>query len=217
MTGPTPVIVLGAGGNCRDIVDAMLDANRAAPAPLFEPLGYLDDDPDKLGALVGGVPVLGPLASWAEYPNAAFVNGLNGVELTNRKAQILGDLGIPSDRWTSVVHPSAVVSTMAQLGTDVVLLANVTVNSDARLGDHVMVLPNSVISHDVVIDDYCYLTPGVVLAGYVHVGEAAYIGAGAAVRHRVTVGAGAVVGMGSVVLNDVPAGSTVAGSPARAL
>lgn len=217
MTAPKPVIVLGAGGNCRDIVDAMLDANRAAPTPLFEPLGYLDDDPAKLGAVVGGVPVLGPLASWTEHPHASFANGINGVELTKRKAQILGDLGIPHDRWTNVVHPSAVVSTMAQLGTDVVLLANVTVNSDARLGDHVMVLPNAVISHDTIVEDCCYLTPGVVLAGYVHLGAGAYIGAGASVRHRVTVGAGAIVGMGSVVLNDVPAGSTVAGSPARAL
>jgi sugar O-acyltransferase (sialic acid O-acetyltransferase NeuD family) len=217
VTGPTPVIVLGAGGNCRDIVDAMLDVNRASASPVFEPLGYLDDDPAKLGTVVGGVPVLGPLASWTDHPDASFVNGVNGVELTRRKAQILGDLGIPSDRWTSVVHPSAVVSAMAQLGTDVVLLANVTVNSDARLGDHVMVLPNSVISHDDVIEDHCYLTPGVVLAGYVHLGEGAYIGAGATVRHRVTVGAGAIVGMGSVVLNDVAAGSTVAGNPARAL
>jgi len=215
--GPRPVIVLGAGGNCRDIVDAMLDANRAAPAPLFEPIGYLDDDPDKLGKIVGGVPVLGPLASWTGFPQASFVNGVNGVELTKRKAQILGDLGIPIDRWTNVVHPSAVVSTMAQLGTDVVLLANVTVSSDARLGDHVMVLPNSVISHDTIVEDHCYLTPGVVLAGYVHLEQGAYIGAGAAVHHRVTIGAGAIVGMGSVVLRDVPAGGTVAGNPARAL
>jgi sugar O-acyltransferase (sialic acid O-acetyltransferase NeuD family) len=214
---PQPVIVLGAGGNCRDIVDAMLDANRAAAAPLFEPLGYLDDDPAKHGSLVGGVPVLGPLSSWTEYPQASFVNGINGVELTNRTAQILGDLGIPSDRWTNVVHPSAVVSTMARLGTDVVLLANVTVNSDVRIGDHVMVLPNSVISHDGVIDDFCYLTPGVVLAGYVHLETGVYIGAGAVVRHRVTIGPGALVGMGSVVLTDVPAGETVAGNPARPL
>jgi sugar O-acyltransferase (sialic acid O-acetyltransferase NeuD family) len=212
-----PVIVLGAGGNCRDIVDAMRDVNHAAGSPVFAPLGYLDDDPAKRGAVLGGVPVLGPLSSWAEHPGAAFVNGLNGVGLTARKGRILGDLDIPDDRWTNVIHPSAVVSSMASLGIDVVLLANVTVNSDVRIGDHVMVLPNSVISHDDVIDDFCYLTPGVVLAGYVHLEQGVYIGAGASVRHRVTVGAGAVVGMGSVVLADVPAGSTVAGNPARAL
>jgi sugar O-acyltransferase (sialic acid O-acetyltransferase NeuD family) len=203
-----PVIVLGAGGNCRDIVDAMLDAGG------FEPLGYLDDDPAKLGASVGGFPVLGPLSSWRDH-DAFFVNGVNGELLTRRKHELLPGLGIPHDRWTSVVHPTASVSRMATIGTGVVLLQHVTVNSDARIGDHVMVLPNSVVSHDVVIDDYCYLTPGVVLAGYVHLGQGAYIGAGATVKHRVTVGERAVVGMGSVVVHDVAPGATVKGNPAR--
>jgi sugar O-acyltransferase (sialic acid O-acetyltransferase NeuD family) len=202
-----PVIVLGAGGNCRDIVDAMLDAGG------FEPLGYLDDDPAK--TQLSGLPVLGPLASWAEHSGAFFVDGLNGVELTPSKREMLDRLGIPRDRYVSVVHPTASVSRMASVGVGTVLLQNVTVNSEARIGDHVMVLPNSVVSHDAVIEDYCYLTPGVVLAGYVHLEQGAYIGAGAVVKHRVTVGAGAVVGMGSVVLRDVPAGTTVKGNPAR--
>ena len=202
----TRVIVLGAGGNCRDIVDAMLDAGG------FEPVGYLDDDPAKTE--LSGLPVLGPLASWRDH-DASFVDGLNGERLTGRKAALLDELGIPSDRFVSVVHPTASVSRMATIGTGTVILQNVTVNANATIGDHVMVLPNSVVSHDAVIDDYCYLTPGVVLAGYVHLEPGSYIGAGAVVKHRVTVGAGAVVGMGSVVVHDVPPGATVKGNPAR--
>ena len=214
---PQPVIVLGAGGNCRDIVDAMLDANRAAGAEVFTPLGYLDDDPAKQGTSLGGYPVLGPLASVGDWPDAQFVDGLNGTELTRRKPELLGALGLPVERWATVVHPTASISSMASVGAGSVILQHVTVNSAARIGDHVMVLPNSVISHDAVVDDYCYLTPGVVLAGYVHLEPAVYIGARAVIRHRVTVGARAVVGMGSVVLHDVPADSVVAGNPARPL
>lgn len=203
------VIVLGAGGNCRDIVDAMLDAGG------FEPLGYLDDDPAKAGVELGGVPVLGPLASWGSHDDTFFVNGLNGVELTPRKRALLDGLEIPADRYTSVVHPTASVSRMASVGIGTVLLQHVTVNSAARIGDHVMVLPNSVVSHDAVVGSYSYLTPGVLLAGYVEVGEGVYLGAGATVRHRVRIGDGAVIGMGSVVLDDVAAGATVKGVPAR--
>jgi sugar O-acyltransferase (sialic acid O-acetyltransferase NeuD family) len=215
MSETRQVIVLGAGGNCRDIVDAMLDVNTHAGEALFEPLGYLDDDPAKAGTELGGVPVLGPLSSWTDHPGAWFVDGLNGDQLSRRKATLLAGLGIPLERFTSVIHPTASVSTMATIGTGTVLLQHVTVNSAATIGDHVMVLPNSVVSHDAVIDDYCYLTPGVVLAGYVHLEEGVYIGAGAVVKHRVTIGAGAVVGMGSVVLYDVGPGATVKGNPAR--
>lgn len=207
------VLVLGAGGNCRDIVDAMTDVNRARGERVFEPLGYLDDDPAK--SELSGLPVLGPLASWTEHEGVHFVDGLNGEQLTARKAALLAGLGIPADRFATVVHPTASVSSLATVGTGTVLLQNVTVNSAARIGDHVMVLPNSVVSHDTVVEDFSYLTPGVVLAGYVRVGTGAYLGAGAIVKHRVTIGAGAVVGMGSVVVHDVAPGATVKGNPAR--
>jgi len=212
---PQPVIVLGAGGNCRDIVDSMNDINRVAGETVFEPLGYLDDDPAKEGMVLGGVRVLGPLSAIAEYPHASVVDGLNGTSLTSRKHQILGSLGLPRARYVTIVHPTASVSQLATVGAGTVILQNVTINSDARIGDHVMVLPNSVVSHDAVVDDYCYLTPGVVLAGYVHLEQGVYIGARSAVMHRVTIGTGAVVGMGSVVLEDVAAGTTVVGVPAH--
>jgi len=45
----------------------------------------------------------------------------------------------------------------------------------------------------------------------------ASIGSGAVIMAGVRIGAGALVGAGAVVTRDVPAGETVAGSPARAL
>ena len=47
--------------------------------------------------------------------------------------------------------------------------------------------------------------------------DSAWIGAGAIILPGVTIGKGAVVGAGSVVVKDVPAGSIVAGNPARVL
>jgi acetyltransferase-like isoleucine patch superfamily enzyme len=49
----------------------------------------------------------------------------------------------------------------------------------------------------------------------VHIGDGAWIGIGAIILKGVHIGAGAQVAAGAVVPKDVPAGTTVAGNPAR--
>ena len=209
------IIILGAGGNSRDMIDTLLDINDAANGPVYEPVGYLDDDPAKLGSQLGGFPVLGPLSAAASYPDCYFINSINGTRLMSRKAGIIAAAGGPLGRFETIVHPTASVSRMAHLGRGTVIFQHVSICSNVRVGNHVAVLPNTVIAHDCVIGDHCYLTPSVSLAGYVEIGAAAYLGNNCSVMCRVKIGPRAIVGMGSVVLEDVPEGWTVAGAPAR--
>lgn len=51
----------------------------------------------------------------------------------------------------------------------------------------------------------------------IRIGRNVWIGAGALIMPGVTVGDDALIGAGSVVTRDVPAGTTVAGNPARVL
>ena len=212
-----PIIILGTGGNCIDILDAILEINARATQPVYTCLGFLDDRADLWGASIQGLPVLGGLNMAARYPDSRFVNGIGSTRTYRKKLEIIASTGLALDQFETIIHPSASVSRMATLGRGVVILQHVTVASHARLGNHVMVLPNSIISHDDQIDDGSILAGGVCISGNVEIGPCCYLGSNSSVREYCKIGTGSLIGMGSVVLQDVEAGSVMVGNPARLL
>ena len=211
------IVILGTGGNCVDILDTILDINAAARAPRFQCIGFLDDDQDKHGRQVCGVPVIGALKRARSIANALFVNGIGSPRNFWRKPDIIAATGLSDDQFISIIHPSAQVSTFASIGVGTVILQNSVIASNAKVGKHVMVLPLSVVSHDSVIGDYSTIAGGVCLSGNVRAGYACYFGSRCAVKEHLTIGDYVLCGMGSNVLADVPSNAVVAGNPARRL
>jgi sugar O-acyltransferase (sialic acid O-acetyltransferase NeuD family) len=211
------IIILGTGGNCREIIDLVHTINQVAGRRVYECAGFLDDDSGKHGVMIDGVTVLGSLHKASEYNDCWFINGIGSADNFWRKEQIIDRCGVTVDRFATLLHPLAFIARTAQIGRGTVLFANVTVGANAKIGDHVFVLSNVVISHDTTIGDYTCITGGVCLAGGVQVGSACYLGTNATVGNDLIIGDSSLVGMGSVVLDHVPANTVVVGNPARFL
>jgi sugar O-acyltransferase (sialic acid O-acetyltransferase NeuD family) len=210
-----PLIVLGAGGNSLDLLE-IVDAVNAYEGPVrYECLGILDDNESRWGSAVGGVAVLGPLASARDYPDAWFINGIANPATFFRTDEIVGRTGVPAERFATLVHPTASVSPRAVLGPGTLVFQNVTVSRGARLGCHVLVRPNALVSHDASVGDYTSIAGGACVSGNCRIGRLCYLGTNCAIRERVEVGDGSLVGMGSVVTCDVSPNSVVYGNPAR--
>jgi sugar O-acyltransferase (sialic acid O-acetyltransferase NeuD family) len=207
---PPPVLILGASGTALDALDCL------AFGP-YELLGVLDDDPAKAGSTFAGLPLLGPLAMAAEWPDARLVDALGSPRSFRRRPAIIARLGGPASRFLTVVHPRAVVSPSATLAPGCLVLAGAVIGPQAMLGAHVQVLPNAVVSHEATVGDWSILATGAICSGRVRLGPGCYVGAGATVIHDGSVGEGALVGMGAVVNCTVPPGVTVVGNPARPL
>jgi sugar O-acyltransferase (sialic acid O-acetyltransferase NeuD family) len=208
-----PLLLVGAGGLAREAAEAVRAAN--AVTPTWDLLGFLDDDPSKLGSSIGGVPVIGDLEAVHEHPQAQVLLCPGRPDDYGVRRRLVARLGLDDHRYATVVHPTTSVGSTSEIGSGSVLLAQVVLTADVTVGRHVVVMPQVVLTHDVRVDDFATLAAGVRLGGSCHVACGAYVGSGVCVREGITIGAWALVGMGAVVTRDVPAGRLWYGSPAR--
>lgn len=211
------LIILGTGGNCLDILDAALAVNRQAGRTVYECAGFLDDNSALHGRELHGVRVIGSLADSGRFPDCVFVNGIGSPSNFWRKPDIMRTTGLAAERFETVIHPQASVSSFARLGRGCVALAGAAIGAGAEIGEHVFLLQGAIISHDCRVGEHVSVASGACLSGGVQVGTASYIGANASVRSGVKIGTRSLVGIGSVVLKDVPDNTIVVGNPARVL
>jgi sugar O-acyltransferase (sialic acid O-acetyltransferase NeuD family) len=206
-----PLIILGTGGSAYDALDVIEAIN--AKFPTWEVVGFLDDRTP--GERHLGLEVLGPLTAAARFERCQFVNVIGSDRSYQLRPQFIARTGLPADRFATLIHPQAGVSSRARVGRGVVINFGASVAGNVTVGDQVWIGPGSVIGHDTVVEAFALLAPAAVVSGRCSIGEASYVGAGATIRQQVRVGPGALIGMGAVVVKDVPPRAVVVGNPAR--
>jgi acyl-[acyl carrier protein]--UDP-N-acetylglucosamine O-acyltransferase len=162
-------------------------------------------DRDRVGGEVHGLPVVGVEAG----PGAAVI-GLGGDRLS-----LWSRLAEHGWRAEPVVHPAAVVSPSAAVGSGAIVGPGAIVGAAAQLGPHALVARGALVGHHTRVGAGAVLNPGANVGGNSLIGEGAAIGMSAAVVNGVAVGAGAVDAAGAVVVRDVEPATRVQGVPAR--
>ncbi|HML08480.1 MAG TPA: hypothetical protein VK430_10195 [Xanthobacteraceae bacterium] len=180
-------------------------------------LGFLNDV-EARGTIIEGITVLGSFDSWTELVSQTrFIAPLHKAKEMRRRVKRIQGLGVPRDRWANVVDPTALLADGVLTGSGVWAQAGAMVMEGARIGSHVALRAGCHVSHDCKVSDHVSIGISAILCGYGAVEMGAYIAPGAIIRDGIRVGSFSVVGLGAVVVEDVPAGTVVAGNPARVI
>lgn len=203
------LLILGASGHGKVAGDC------ARAADLWSELVFFDDRWPTLQDC-GPWRVMGTVESLlnqAQPGDQAFV-AIGHAETRLDLLQRIASAGI---EIATIIHPSAVVSTGATLGTGCLVVAGAVVNIQALVGLGCIINTGATVDHDSVLGDGVHVCPGAHLAGDVQIGRGTWVGVGSTVCQGLRIGRGAMIGAGAVVVEDVADRQTVAGVPARPL
>jgi len=203
------ILLIGAGGHCKVILDLLLSLNEHEIAGII-------DLKDRIGDKIFGVPVIGT----DEDLQSFFKKGIKYCFIS------IGSVGDPGLRikihklakksgfkFPNLISPDAVVSSAVSIGEGNYIAPKVAINAGTRIGNNCILNTGAIIEHDCTIGDFVHISPGSVLSGGVTVGDNSHVGAGSVITQDVTIGGNAIIGAGSVVIKDIREGMVAYGNP----
>ncbi len=203
-------IIIGAGGHGRVVLDIIRAAGE------YQPIGFIDNNPQLWGKYVDGLKVLGDFSKIEEIAKSdeqiGAIVAIGDCRIRRTFAEMLASANI---ELINAIHPSANVASTATLGKNIVIAAGAVICAHCQIGNSVILNTGCIVDHESIIANSAHICPGAKLAGRVIVESGAFVGIGATIIQNVRIGTDAVVGAGAVVIKDVPADVTVVGVPAK--
>ena len=199
------LLIIGASGHGKVIADIALATKK------YREITFADDDENISECM--GFPVIGKVSDLKRWmPEYEMIVAIGNAKTRRRiMEQIVNDGGTIA----TLIHPKAVVSDYATIGTGTVVMPGAVINAGTVLGKGCIVNTSASVDHDCTLEDYVHVSVGAHLAGTVSVGACTWVGIGAVVSNNIHICGNCMIGAGAVVVKDIDVPGTYVGVPAR--
>ncbi|PSU14363.1 shikimate dehydrogenase [Photobacterium gaetbulicola] len=203
MTQKKQLIIIGAGGFAKSIVDSLDHQS-------YNLVGFIDTF--KQGQHIGFDIIANHLDDLASPQDYVYFIGVGDPIVRHQFYMQLQESGLEQ---INIIDPTAMLAKDVKLGNGIYIGKMCIINSGTRLADGVVVNTRSLIEHGNNIQCCSNITTNVVLNGDVTVGSRTFVGSCTVVNGQITIGANSIIGSGSVVIRNIGDNIVVAGSPTR--
>jgi len=185
--------------------------------------GFLNDV-IPVGSAIGKyetIPVVGKTPDYRRYLDDSetdFFVAYVGMQSEEAVFERLVSFDIPSERYATLIHPTAIVPKgMCHVGNGTLMAPLSQLSPDTTIGENCILLANCMVGHDSELDRFAHVATNAVVGANVRVGKAVHVGSNATIREKLSIGDFALIGSGAVVLANVETNGIVVGNPARLL
>ena len=207
----TPIVVVGTG-TMGQVVDEYF---RESPYEVvaFSASREFVDTPEYLGR---------PLVDFAElgrgpYRPAAvkmFV-AIGYVKLNHTRAKFYEQAKRDGYTLVSYVHPSVPLWRSNEIGDNVFIFEDNTVQPFVRIGNDTILWSGNHIGHHSRIGNHVFISSHVVVSGNCDVGDYTFLGVNSTVADAVTIGRACLIGAGALIAKSTGDGELYAGDPTK--
>ncbi len=202
------ILIVGAGGFGREVLQWIKDINKLKTT--WSIVGFIDDNLNALDGFACDYKVVGTIKDWQPKVNERFIMA---VANPKTKQAIAESMKAKGAKFTSLIHPTAQISDIAQIGEGLVMYPNSVITVNTKIGDFVTLL-SSEIGHDAVIGNYSTISSYCDITGGVKLGERVFLGSHVTIVPKRKIGDDAYIAAGSVVISNIKGGTRAFGNPA---
>lgn len=145
-------------------------------------------------------------------PNEYFLFVAIGYSKMNKQRQkICAHLIDMGYTLASYVSPYATVSDDLEIGQNVFIFEDNTIQPFVKIANGVILWSGNHIGHHSYIDQYCFVASHAVISGYCKIGARSFIGVNATIIDNLDIGEATLVGAGALITRSTAAGSVYPG------
>lgn len=205
MTNAPPILIIGAGGHGRSVLDV-------ASSSGVDVLAFVDEQ--NAGQTIMGVDVLASVADISLPPEAEYFVAI-GDNYVRQKVVDKTGRELPDTSQAKLIHQSAYVSPYATVAPGSVVMGQAFVGPNCCIEEGCILNTGSQIDHDGHMRSFSSLGPRACLGGSVNLGKRSVVAIGATVKHGVVIGDDSVLGAQAYLHQSMPEQVVYMGVPAR--